>query len=113
MKMQDPMNQQQQMPFMKYMMYLMPIMFFFIFNTYSSGLNYYYFISGLISILTMVVLRKTTNEKKLLERLEANKTKIQQNKSAKGTRGGLMAKLEALQKEQARIEQERQRKLKK
>lgn len=112
MKMQDPLGQQQQMPAMKWMMYLMPLMFFFIFNTYSSGLNYYYFISGLISIITMVILRKTTDEKKLLAKLEANKVKIQADRTAKGSRGGMMAKLEALQKEQERIESERQKALK-
>ncbi|MGP1477215.1 MAG: membrane protein insertase YidC [Phocaeicola sp.] len=112
MKMQDPMGQQQQMPAMKWMMYLMPLMFFFIFNTYSSGLNYYYFISGLISIITMVILRKTTDEKKLLAKLETNKVKIQADRTAKGSRGGMMAKLEALKKEQERIEAERQKTLK-
>ena len=73
MKQQD--TGQQQMPGMKLMMYIMPVMFIFIFNGYSSGLNYYYFISGLIGILTMVILRKTTDEKKLLAQLEANKEK--------------------------------------
>ena len=105
MKQQD--NGQQQMPGMKIMMYLMPVMFIFIFNNYSSGLNYYYFISGLISILIMIVLRKTTNEPKLLAILEANKAKIKQQKGNKGTQGGLMAKLEALQKEQERLQKER------
>lgn len=51
---------------MKLMMYIMPVMFIFIFNGYSSGLNYYYFISGLIGILTMVFLRKTTDERNFL-----------------------------------------------
>ena len=105
MKQQD--TGQQQMPGMKIMMYLMPVMFIFIFNSYSSGLNYYYFISGLISILIMIVLRKTTNEPKLLAILEANKAKIKQQKGNKGTQGGLMAKLEALQKEQERLQKER------
>lgn len=73
MKQQD--MGQQQMPGMKLMMYIMPVMFIFIFNGYSSGLNYYYFISGLIGILTMVILRKTTDEKKLLAMLEARKEK--------------------------------------
>ena len=108
-KQQD--NGQQQMPGMKIMMYLMPVMFIFIFNSYSSGLNYYYFISGLISILIMIVLRKTTNEPKLLAILEANKAKIKQQKGNKGTQGGLMAKLEALQKEQERLQRERQERL--
>ena len=109
MKQQD--TGQQQMPGMKIMMYLMPVMFIFIFNNYSSGLNYYYFISGLISILIMMVLRKTTDEKKLLAILEANKAKIKQQKGNKGTQGGLMAKLEALQKEQERLQRERQERL--
>ena len=108
MKQQD--NGQQQMPGMKIMMYLMPVMFIFIFNNYSSGLNYYYFISGLISILIMIVLRKTTNEPKLLAILEANKAKNNQQRANKGTQGGLMAKLEALQKEQERLQKERMNK---
>ena len=111
MKQQD--TGQQQMPGMKIMMYLMPIMFIFIFNSYSSGLNYYYFLSGLIGILTTIILRKTTNEPKLLAILEANKAKIKQQKGNKGTQGGLMAKLEALQKEQERLQKERMERMNK
>lgn len=107
MKQQD--MGQQQMPGMKLMMYIMPVMFIFIFNGYSSGLNYYYFISGLIGILTMVILRKTTDEKKLLAMLEARKEKKSQKNGGKPG-GGLMAKLEALQKEQERLQQERMNK---
>ena len=110
MKQQD--TGQQQMPGMKLMMYIMPVMFIFILNGYSSGLNYYYFISGLIGILTMVILRKTTDEKKLLAQLEANKEKKKQKNGGKAG-GGLMAKLEALQKEQERLQQERMNKGKK
>ena len=110
MKQQD--TGQQQMPGMKLMMYIMPVMFIFIFNGYSSGLNYYYFISGLIGILTMVLLRKTTDEKKLLAQLEANKEKKKQKNGGKAG-GGLMAKLEALQNEQERLQQERMNKGKK
>lgn len=105
MKQQD--MGQQQMPGMKLMMYVMPVMFIFIFNNYSSGLNYYYFISGLIGILTMVVLRRTTDEKKLLAILEANKKKREEQGLGVGRASGLMAKLEALQKEQERLQQER------
>lgn len=108
MKQQD--MGQQQMPGMKLMMYIMPVMFIFIFNGYSSGLNYYYFISGLIGILTMVILRKTTDEKKLLAMLEARKEKKSQKNGGKPGGGGLMAKLEALQKEQERLQQERMNK---
>ena len=66
---------------------IMPVMFFFIFNDYAAGLSYYYFISGLIGILTTWILRKTTNEEKLLAQLEANK------KEQKKKPSGLMAKL--------------------
>lgn len=97
-----------QMAAMKWMMYIMPVMFFFIFNEYASGLSYYYFISSLIGILTMWIMRKMTDEKKLLAQLEANKKAPTQKKQT-----GLMAKLEALQKEQERIQQERQNRTKK
>lgn len=96
---------QQQMPGMKWMMYLMPVMFLFILNSYPAGLNYYYFISTLISVVTMIVLRKTTNEEKLLAGLEANKAK---NKTKK--KSGFAARLEAMQKEQERMLKERQKK---
>ena len=91
---------------MKWMMYIMPLMFFFIFNEYASGLSYYYFISGLIGILTMWIMRRMTDEKKLLAQLEANKKAPSQQKAS-----GLMAKLEALQKEQERLQKERQERL--
>ena len=95
---------QPQMAAMKWMMYLMPIMFLFILNDYPSGLNYYYFISTLISVLTMIVLRKTTNEEKLLAQLEANKAK---NKNKK--KSGFAARLENMQKEQERLMKEREK----
>ena len=93
---------------MKWMMYIMPLMFFFIFNEYASGLGYYYFISGLIGILTMWIMRRMTDEKKLLAQLEANKKAPSQQKAS-----GLMAKLEALQKEQERLQKERQERMNK
>ena len=98
------MGDNQQMAAMKWMMYLMPVMFFFIFNEYASGLSYYYFISSLISILIMWAMRRMTDEKKLLAQLEANKKAPSQQRQS-----GLMAKLEALQKEQERLQQERQK----
>lgn len=107
MKQQD-MGNNPQIAAMKWMMYIMPVMFFFIFNEYASGLSYYYFISGLIGIITMWVMRKMTDEKKLLAQLEANKKAPSARKQS-----GLMAKLEALQKEQERLQKERQERMKK
>ena len=90
-------EQAQQMKMMQYMMYIMPLMFFFMFNNYSSGLSYYYFVSGLISILTMWYLRWSTDDKKLLAGLEAY---YQQHKNDPKKASGLQARLEALQKMQ-------------
>ena len=100
-------EQAQQMKLMQYMMYLMPIVFFFMFNNYSSGLNYYYFLSGLTSILIMWFLRKTTDEKKLLAKLEAN---YQANKANPNKKlSGMAARLEALQKQQQAILEEQKK----
>ena len=99
---QQDMGNNPQMAAMKWMMYIMPLMFFFIFNDYASGLSYYYFISGVMSILILWIMRKMTDEKKLLAQLEANKREPSQQKPS-----GLMAKLEALQKEQERLQKER------
>ena len=101
-------EQAQQMKMMQYMMYVMPLMFFFMFNNYSSGLCYYYFLSGLSSVLIMWFLRKTTDDAKLLAKLEAYR---QQHKNDPKKMSGLAARLEALQKmqeEQARMNAKRQ-----
>ena len=90
-------DQAQQMKMMQYMMYFMPVMFFFWFNGYSSGLSYFYFISGLISIITMWYLRYTTDDKKILASLEAYH---EQHKNDPKKTSGLQARLEALQKMQ-------------
>ena len=96
---------QPQMAAMKWMMYLMPIMFLFVLNDYPSGLNYYYFVSTLISVGTMILLRKTTDETKLLAILEAKKKDPKQMKKT-----GFAARLEAMQKQQELLQQQRQNK---
>jgi YidC/Oxa1 family membrane protein insertase len=90
-------EQAQQMKMMQWMMYLMPLMFFFWFNNYSSGLSYFYFISGLLNIVTMWYLRWKTDDKKLLAGLEAYR---EQHKNDPKKASGLQARLEALQKMQ-------------
>lgn len=101
-------EQAQQMKIMQYMMYFMPLAFFFMFNNYSSGLNYYYFLSGLTSILIMWYLRKTTDDKKLLAKLEANYQANKANPNKKMS--GMAARLEALQKQQQAILEEQKKK---
>lgn len=67
--------QNDQMKGMQTMMYIMPIMFLFIFNSYSSGLSYYYFIATLITILQTWIIRKFVDDQKLLKQIELAKTK--------------------------------------
>ena len=97
--------QAEQMKFMQYMMYLMPLMFFFIFNDYSSGLNFYYFISLFFSAAIMWTLRKTTNDEKLLAILEAN---YEKNKNNPKKVSGMAARLEAMQKQADELKRQRQ-----
>ena len=68
--------QQPGMPNMKFIMYLMPLMMLFFFNNYSSGLSLYYFVSNLLTILLMVVIKNfVVNESKILLQIEENKKK--------------------------------------
>ena len=89
-------QQAEQMKIMQWMMYIMPLMFFFIFNDYSSGLNFYYFVSLFMSAAIMWTLRKTTDDAKLLAILEAN---YQANKNTPKRQSRLAARLEAMQKQ--------------
>ena len=68
--------QQPGMPNMKFIMYLMPLMMLFFFNNYSSGLSLYYFVSNLLTILLMVVIKNfVVDESKILLQIEENKKK--------------------------------------
>ncbi|MCD8282032.1 MAG: membrane protein insertase YidC, partial [Prevotella sp.] len=97
-------QQADQMKMMQWMMMLMPLMFFFIFNDYSSGLNFYYFVSLFMSAVIMWALRHFTDERKLLERLEE---KYKENKASGKKLSGLAGRLQAMQEEQARMEEKR------
>ena len=99
------MEQQQKM--MRWMMYLMPVMFFFIFNEYSSGLNLYYFLSTLFSIIIALYLKKSIKDEDLLKKMEAYAEKNKGNTAAK--QSNMMARLEALQEQQRKMLEERER----
>lgn len=83
----------QTMPGMKWMMYLMPVMFLFFFNDYASGLSYYYLLTLLITIVQTTLTRAFVDEKKVRAEMEANARKPRK-------KSGLMARLEAAQKQQ-------------
>lgn len=92
---------QEQMPGMKMMMYMMPLMFLFIFNDYASGLSYYYFISTLMTIILTTLMRRFTNEEKLLAELHVNAKKPKK-------KSGFMARLEEAQKMQQKSLRDKQ-----
>ena len=97
---------EQQQKIMRWMMYLMPIMFFFIFNDYSSGLNFYYFVSTLMSVFIFIYLRKAVNEKELLKKME---TYAESNKNNPKKQTNIMSRLEALQEQQRKLLEEQER----
>jgi YidC/Oxa1 family membrane protein insertase len=99
-------QQAEQMKMMQWMMYLMPLMFFFMFNDYSAGLNFYYFVSLFFSAAIMWVLRKTTNDAKLLAILEA---RYKENKNNPKKQSGLAARLEAMQKQAEELQRQRKK----
>ena len=101
-------QQAEQMKMMQWMMILMPLMFFFMFNDYSSGLNFYYFISLFMSAAVMWTLRKTTNDEKLLAILEKRYQENKNNPQKKAS--GMMARMQALQEMQQRQQEELARK---
>lgn len=98
--------QQEGMPdmakMMKIMMYISPVMMLFFFNNYASGLSLYYFVSNLITILIMLVIKYYI--------LDENKihARIQENKKNPKKMGAFQQKMRNMMEEA-----ERQKKLKK
>ena len=67
---------------MKYMIYFSPIMMLFFFNSYASGLSLYYFISNLLTITIMLVIKNyVIDEAKIHAQIEENKKRPEKKKS--------------------------------
>ena len=99
--------QQEGMPdmskIMKVMIYISPIMMLFFFNNYASGLSLYYFISNLITIGIMYVIKnKIVTEDKV-------KVIIENNKSREKPKSKFQQKMDQMM-EQAREQQNAQKK---
>ena len=61
---------------MKVIMYMMPIMMLFFFNSYASGLSLYYFISNVLTIILMLVIKNfIIDDQRVLSEIEENKKK--------------------------------------
>lgn len=69
------MSGNEQMPGMKIVMYLMPIMFLGIFNSYSAGLSYYYFLANMITFGQTFIMRRFVDEDELHRKIQENKKK--------------------------------------
>jgi len=72
-------------------MYMMPVMFLFIFNSYASGLSYYYLLANLVTFAQMYIIRRFVDEQAILAKLNENKKKPEK-KSKFQERLELMAK---------------------
>ena len=90
-------TQQQGMKGMKLMMYIMPIMFLGLFNSYSSGLSYYYMLVNIITFLQMYLFRVFMDDDKLRKKIELAKQRPVK-KSA------FQKRLEEMQKQQQQMQ---------
>ena len=85
---------------MKYMIYLSPIMMLFFFNNYASSLSLYYFVSNLLTIAIMLVIKNfVIDEDKIHAQIEENKKKPQK---VSKFRQRLDAAMKQAQEQQAR-----------
>jgi YidC/Oxa1 family membrane protein insertase len=62
-------------PQMKWMMYLMPIMFLGVFNSYSAGLSYYYFLSNLCGLGQQYLFKAFVDQDAIHRKIQENKKK--------------------------------------
>ena len=81
---QQTASSQPQMAGMKFMMvYMMPIMMLFWFNSYSSGLCYYYLLSNLFTIGQTLLIRRMVDDDKIHAVMQANAAKRSKGKKSK------------------------------
>ena len=100
---QQPMPQQPGMPNMKIIMYLMPLMMLFFFNNYASGLSLYYFVSNLLTIFLMLVIKNfIIDDAKIHAKIEENKKKPKKT-------GGFSARLQKAMEEAEKQKKARSR----
>jgi YidC/Oxa1 family membrane protein insertase len=92
---------------MKYMIYFSPLLMLIFFNNYASGLSLYYFISNLISIGIMLVIKNyIIDEDKVLAKIEVNKSKPKKENRFQRKMKEMMEQAE----QQKQIQQKRKKK---
>ena len=88
---------------MKYMIYFSPIMMLFFFNNYASGLSLYYFVSNLITIGIMLVIKNyIIDEDKIHAKIQANKKKPKKQNKFQKKMAEMMEQAEQQKKNQKR-----------
>jgi YidC/Oxa1 family membrane protein insertase len=97
---------------MKSMSYIMPVIFFFVLNSFSAGLTFYYFVSNLVTFAQQAIIRRFVDDNKIKLILEENRKK---NASGTAKKSKFMTRLEDAMKasEEARKKSEEERKKKK
>ncbi len=91
---------------MKYIGYIMPLVFFFVLNSFPAGLNYYYFLSAVLTFLTQVIIRQFVNDDKILAGIEANKKKPASEKK----QSSFQKKMEEMMRAQQAAQQNKDKK---
>jgi YidC/Oxa1 family membrane protein insertase len=81
---------------MKAMSYIMPLIFFFVLNSFSSGLTLYYTVSTLVTFAQQAIIRKFVDDNKIKLILEENRKKIAT--AGPGKKSKFMSKLEEAMK---------------
>jgi len=56
-------------------MWLMPFMMLFMFNKYSSGLTFYYFLANMITVIQTWIIQKSIDDKKIMAQIHENRKK--------------------------------------
>lgn len=80
---------------MKSMQYAMPVVFFFVLNSFSAGLTFYYTTSTLITFIQQAIIKRYVDENKIRALMEENKKK---NAAGGGKKSKFMSKLEEAMK---------------
>jgi YidC/Oxa1 family membrane protein insertase len=98
---------------MKSMSYIMPLIFFFVLNSFSAGLTFYYLVSNLVTFAQQAVIKRFVDENKIRAIMEENRKK---NAAGGGPKkSAFMTRLEEAMKasEEARKKADDERKKKK
>jgi YidC/Oxa1 family membrane protein insertase len=97
---------------MKVMSYVMPLIFFFVLNSFSAGLTFYYTVSTLVTFGQQAIIKRFVDEDKIRALMEENRKKIAAGGGGKKSK--FMSKLEeamkASEETKRRLEEEKRKK---